>query len=49
MSYITAVINSAQVERTTVLESGFGPKIKGEFQWDLPVSLPTMVNNYWGV
>jgi hypothetical protein len=49
MSYITAVINSAQVERTTVLESGFGPKIKGEFQWDLPISLPTMANNYWGV
>ena len=49
MSYITAVINSSQVERPAVLESSFGAKIKGEFQWELPISLPTMANNYWGV
>ena len=49
MSYITAVINSAQVQRPAILESSFGAKIKGEFHWDLPISLPTMANNYWGV
>ena len=47
MSYISAVVNSFHLFNAD--EDFKASKIKGEFQWDLPIPIPALMNNYWGV
>ena len=49
MSYIPAIVNSTHLLKPDVKYNWNGTKIKGEFQWDLPIEIPALMNNYWGI